>query len=128
MKMKLNFLQLSLITLLGIFIMVSCKEKDPFLNDDTAAEKKKTTAVKKEQPKKDTAKKETPAPKPKEEPKPEPKTKVYVVKEGDWLYKLSRKEYGTAMGWEAIYENNKEKINNPDLIFPGQELIIPEYK
>lgn len=128
MKMKRTILHLSLITLMGLFIMVSCKEKDPFLKDD-AKDKKETPTVKKKQPKKDTVvKKKTPPPPPKEEPKPEPKTKVYVVKEGDWLYKLSRKEYGTAMGWETIYENNKEKIDNPDLIFPGQELVIPEYK
>ena len=34
--------------------------------------------------------------------------------------------YGDPYMWVKIYEANKEKINNPHLIFPGQTLVIPE--
>lgn len=68
-----------------------------------------------------------------EEPEPiveevveEPKERIVVVQEGEWLYDISREEYGTSAGWEKIYEANKDKISNPDMIYPKQELIIPE--
>ncbi|MBE7439356.1 MAG: DUF4398 domain-containing protein [Spirochaetales bacterium] len=34
--------------------------------------------------------------------------------------------YGDPYMWVKIYEANKDKINNPHLIFPGQTLVIPE--
>ena len=55
-----------------------------------------------------------------------PKERVFVVQEGQWLYDIAREEYGSSTGWEKIYEANKEKISNPDIIYPNQELIIPE--
>lgn len=54
-----------------------------------------------------------------------PDAKKIVVKEGDWLYNISRREYGNSEGWIRIYNANKAQIKNPDLIFPNQELIIP---
>jgi len=50
----------------------------------------------------------------------------YVVKKGDSLSKIARQFYHDAKLWKKIYEANKDKIKNPDLIHPGQELIIPE--
>jgi len=51
--------------------------------------------------------------------------KTYVVVEGDSLSKIARREYGDASKWRTIYEANKDLINDPDLIFPGQELKVP---
>lgn len=42
----------------------------------------------------------------------------YIVKEGDWLYKLRRKY---SFDLDVIVEKNN--IENPDLIYPGQVLI-----
>lgn len=63
-------------------------------------------------------------------PVPTPPTgeRSYVVKPGDSLSKIARREYGDARKWPAIFEANKDTIKNPDLIFPGQKLIIPELK
>lgn len=52
-------------------------------------------------------------------------TKIYVVKSGDSLSKIAKREYGDAGAWKAIFEANKDQIKNPDLIHPGQKLKIP---
>jgi len=51
----------------------------------------------------------------------------YKVIEGDWLSKIAsmRKVYGDGKKWTMIYEANKDKIKNPNLIYPGWVLLIP---
>ncbi|MCL1865509.1 MAG: LysM peptidoglycan-binding domain-containing protein [Spirochaetes bacterium] len=55
--------------------------------------------------------------------------KTYIVqwrkKDTDCLWKISLKVYKDASFWPAIFIANKDQIKNPDLIFPGQRLIIP---
>ena len=51
--------------------------------------------------------------------------KTYVVVKGDSLSKIAKLEYGDANKWRTIFEANKDLINDPDLIYPGQELTIP---
>ena len=53
-------------------------------------------------------------------------TKVYVVVAGDSLSKIAKRFYGNANQWKRIFEANRDILDNPDLIRPGQELIIPE--
>lgn len=55
---------------------------------------------------------------------PEPIT--YEVKPGDTLYEIAE-EFGHFMWWVEIYKANKEKIDNPNLIYPGQEFEIPSF-
>jgi nucleoid-associated protein YgaU len=55
---------------------------------------------------------------------PEPKT--YTVVAGDTLSKIAQHQYGSANQWHKIYEANKDTIPNPDLIHPGQTLVIPD--
>jgi nucleoid-associated protein YgaU len=55
-----------------------------------------------------------------------PEGKTYTVMRGDSLSKIAKREYGDAQKWRKIYEANKDVIDNPDLIEPGQDLIIPE--
>lgn len=50
---------------------------------------------------------------------------TYTVKSGDTLSAIARREYGDAGEWRRIYEANRDQIDNPDLIQPGQELKIP---
>ena len=49
----------------------------------------------------------------------------YVVKSGDTLSKIAKEFYGDANRWREIHEANKEQIENPNLIRPGWELLIP---
>jgi nucleoid-associated protein YgaU len=49
----------------------------------------------------------------------------YTVRKGDSLSKIAKREYGDAQQWHRIYEANRDIIDNPDLIQPGQVLQIP---
>jgi nucleoid-associated protein YgaU len=49
----------------------------------------------------------------------------YTVKAGDSLSKIAKEVYGDPSQWKKIAEANKDKIPNPDLIHPGDELTIP---
>lgn len=51
--------------------------------------------------------------------------KTHTVVASDTLRKLARSNYGDGDLWTKIYEANKDKIKNPELIYDGQELIIP---
>ena len=49
----------------------------------------------------------------------------YTVKSGDSLWKISEQMYGNGNDWRRIYEANKDRIQNPDVIQPGWVLTIP---
>jgi nucleoid-associated protein YgaU len=49
----------------------------------------------------------------------------YTVKSGDSLSKIAKHVYGDANKWHAIFDANRDKIKNPDLIQPGQVLNLP---
>lgn len=51
---------------------------------------------------------------------------VYTVAKGDYLKKIAETLLGKSSLWKTIYEANKEAIKNPDLIYPGMKLVIPE--
>ena len=46
-------------------------------------------------------------------------------KHGDCLWNIAIWEYNDAFQWKKIYEANKDKIDDPNLIYIGQDLIIP---
>ncbi len=52
----------------------------------------------------------------------------YTVKKGDNLWKISEANYGKGKGnkYTIIFEANKPMLKDPDLIYPGQVLRIPE--
>lgn len=51
---------------------------------------------------------------------------TYTVKSGDSLWNIAKQYYGSGAMYTKIYEANKDLIGgNPNLIFPGQKLIIP---
>ena len=49
----------------------------------------------------------------------------YTVKAGDTLSKIAREHYGDANSYMKIFEANKDQLNDPDKIKPGQVLKIP---
>ncbi|HUF66708.1 MAG TPA: LysM peptidoglycan-binding domain-containing protein [Gemmatimonadaceae bacterium] len=51
--------------------------------------------------------------------------RTYTVQAGDSLSKIAKREYGDASKWNAIFDANRDKIKNPDLIHPGQVLNLP---
>lgn len=50
----------------------------------------------------------------------------YTVKSGDSLSKIAKHFYGDGSKWKLIHEANRDQISNPDLIHPGQEIMIPD--
>ena len=49
-----------------------------------------------------------------------------IVQPGNSLWRIARKVYGNGFRYTIIFEANKNKINNPDLIFPGQIFKLPK--
>ncbi len=49
----------------------------------------------------------------------------HTVQKGDTLSKIAKQYYGEANKYMAIFNANKDILKNPDLIHPGQELVIP---
>lgn len=49
----------------------------------------------------------------------------YTVQSGDSLSKIAKHVYGDANKWRTIFDANRDKIKNPDLIQPGQVLTLP---
>jgi len=50
---------------------------------------------------------------------------VYNPKKRDCLWRIALKMYKNPRLWPLIYVANKDKIKDPDLIYPGQVFIIP---
>ena len=53
--------------------------------------------------------------------------RTYTVKEGDSLSLIAKEVYGDLSCWKEIYEANKDKISDPNLVQVGWELVIPDY-
>ncbi len=51
---------------------------------------------------------------------------TYVVVEGDNLWNIAKKYLGNGDLYNEIFEMNNSIINNPDLIFAGQILVMPK--
>lgn len=54
-----------------------------------------------------------------------PKAQTYTVKSGDCLWSIAKKYYGNGASYTKIYNANRDKIKNPNLIYVGQVLTIP---
>lgn len=50
----------------------------------------------------------------------------YTVEKGDYLKKIAQSVYGDSARWEDIYEANKAAIKDPNIIYKGQVLILPD--
>ncbi len=51
-----------------------------------------------------------------------------LIKPGDMLWTIAYRLYGDPFKYIQIFEENKDQITNPDLIFPGQLFSIPTKK
>ena len=62
---------------------------------------------------------------PKRETSGAPAVKTYTVKSGDCLWNIAKKYLGDGSRYSEIYDLNRDKIQNPNLIYPGQVLTLP---
>ena len=51
--------------------------------------------------------------------------RTYTVKPGDTLSGIAKQMYGKAGGWDAIFQANRDQLDDADKIQPGQVLKIP---
>lgn len=49
-----------------------------------------------------------------------------TVVSGDTLWRIAQRMYGDGSHYMKIFEANTAVLKDPDQIFPGQELVIPE--
>jgi nucleoid-associated protein YgaU len=49
-----------------------------------------------------------------------------IIRRGDSLWRISKRIYGRGVRYSTIYLANKEKVRNPNRIWPGQVMMIPE--
>jgi nucleoid-associated protein YgaU len=55
-----------------------------------------------------------------------PEPRFYVVQKGDSLSKIAKQFFGNTSDWRRIYDANRDRIKDPDVIQPGWKLTIPE--
>ncbi|MBQ9604224.1 MAG: LysM peptidoglycan-binding domain-containing protein [Firmicutes bacterium] len=53
------------------------------------------------------------------------KTGIVTVKSGDTLWDIAQRYYGSGSEYMKIYNANKDKLNDPRVILPGQQLVMP---
>ncbi len=56
---------------------------------------------------------------------PEPVAQFHTVEKGDSLSKIAKSYYGDPMKYPVIFEANKPMLTDPNKIYPGQLLRIP---
>ena len=54
-----------------------------------------------------------------------PAARSYTVQPGDTLYGISQRYWGNGEYWPALYQANRSKISDPNLIYAGQVVTIP---
>ncbi len=52
--------------------------------------------------------------------------KKIIIKDKDTLWSIAYREYSDGFMWKEIYQLNKDMIKDPNLIFPGDEIILPQ--
>jgi len=60
------------------------------------------------------------------EPEAEPLIAAITVQPGSTLWAISRERYGDGNLYVQVFEANRDKILDPDLIYPGQVFDLPE--
>ena len=56
---------------------------------------------------------------------PDAGARSYTVEKGDTLSHIAKAHYGRASKWRAIFEANRDILDDPDRNKPGQVLTIP---
>lgn len=55
-----------------------------------------------------------------------PGVEVVTVQPGASLWRIADDAYGSGYRYVQVFEANRDRIDDPDLIYPGQLLIVPD--
>ena len=103
---------------MGLFDFLKKGEEKP-------VEKKPTAQPKPSAPAASTASATSNQAAPQSTPSTAAQPKVYTIKSGDSLSKIAKQFYGDANQWSKIHKANLDKIKDPNLIHPGEQIVIP---
>ena len=56
----------------------------------------------------------------------EGEARIHEVRPGETLWAIAETTVGDPTLWPALYLANRDQIKDPSVIYPGQELAIPE--
>ena len=59
-------------------------------------------------------------------PASSPSSTYYTIESGDTLSKIADRFYGDPQKYHDIFEANREVIKDPDKIYPGQKIRVPQ--
>jgi nucleoid-associated protein YgaU len=48
-----------------------------------------------------------------------------IIRRGDNLWRIARRNYGRGIKYQAIVAANRDEIDDPHWIFPGQVFVVP---
>ena len=51
--------------------------------------------------------------------------RTYTIEKGERVSKLGKAKRGSANAWKQIFEANRDVLDDPDRIFPGQIIKLP---
>ena len=57
---------------------------------------------------------------------PEFSVATRTVQPGATLWAIAEERYGEGVLYVTVFEANRDRIRDPDLIFPGQVFVLPE--
>ena len=101
--------------LVGTVALVGCKKKEePVVAPPAAVEPAPAPA--------EPAPAETVA----AEPAPPPAPVTITVQPGFTLWGIAEQSLGDGVAYVQVFEANKDKIRDPDLIYPGQVFTLPK--
>ena len=49
---------------------------------------------------------------------------LYIVSTGETLWSIAKSIYKDEYAWSLLFHDNKETLENPDIIYPGYPLVI----
>jgi nucleoid-associated protein YgaU len=56
----------------------------------------------------------------------ESEARIHEVRPGETLWTIAKITVGDPTLWPALYLANRDQIKDPALVYPGQQLAIPE--
>jgi LysM repeat protein len=124
-KVVLFFLLIALVAGV-VFSLMKKGEEESYpvpADDEEVSEVKVEEPVKEEGESEDKKSPEEAAAEPVKE---EPQGKLYIVKHGDTLIQISIDIFGDYSRWKEIYGMNKDILKEPEMVYPGQKLKLPE--